>query len=79
MTKQVPFNTGKVLIGCRYEPVKHTTTTLTEEFWQSILLNDDTHLRRCRVQTIFDMAAIAILGPVIGFVGALLIVWASTW
>jgi hypothetical protein len=79
MTKQVPFNTGKVLIGCRYEPVKHTTTTLCEEFWQSILLNDDTHLRKCRVQTILDMATIAILGPVVGFVGALLIVWASAW
>ena len=36
----VPYNTGKVLIGCRYEPPKPDYMGSSGEFWQGILLGD---------------------------------------
>ena len=39
--KTVPFNTGKVLIGCNYTPpVKPYTPSRTESMLQSALLDD---------------------------------------
>ena len=36
--RQVPYNTGKVLIGCRYEPPARNHMTPEGEFAQSLLL-----------------------------------------
>lgn len=36
--KQLPYNTGKVLIGCRYEPVKRVEFSQDAERIQSALI-----------------------------------------
>ena len=80
MMKQVPYNTGKVLIGCRYEPVRHHTTTITEEFWQGILLGDNTNYKWGETMRNFRMVFayfVAVMAMVL--IGALLIVWVSPW
>ena len=37
--KQVPYNTGKVLIGSRYVPPPRRDYSKEELYWQEILLN----------------------------------------
>jgi hypothetical protein len=54
--RQVPYNTGKVLIGCRYEPQLRSHVTEEGEFWQSVLLGEYQHRRRERVQFGWYMA-----------------------
>lgn len=39
MRKIVPYNTGKVAIGSRYEPIKRHTMSLDEERIQDVLIN----------------------------------------
>lgn len=39
MHKNVPYHTGKVAIGSRYEPAKHHTMSLDEERIQDALIN----------------------------------------
>ena len=68
-----PYNTGKVLIGCRYEPAKHTPTC-TDDFWQSVLLDDEPP-HRSVLHIVRDLVLIAVLGPIVGFAGALILVW----
>jgi hypothetical protein len=36
--KQLPYNTGKVLIGCRYEPVKRVEFSRDAERLQTALI-----------------------------------------
>lgn len=38
MTKQIPYNTGKVRIGCRYEPPQRSYITPEGEYWQKVFL-----------------------------------------
>jgi hypothetical protein len=33
----LPYNTGKVSIGSRFEPVKPHRSTIEEDFWQAVL------------------------------------------
>ena len=41
MDKQIiPYNTGKVLIGSQYQPLKRVNLSATEERLQSALLGD---------------------------------------
>lgn len=35
---QVPYNTGKVKIGCRYEPPKRSNPTAEDNLWSNVLL-----------------------------------------
>ena len=39
MRKIVPYNTGKIAIGSRYEPIKRHTMSLDEERIQDVLIN----------------------------------------
>jgi hypothetical protein len=39
MHKPIPYNTGKVAIGSRYEPAKHHTMSLDELRIQNSLIN----------------------------------------
>lgn len=39
MRKITPYNTSKVLIGSRYEPIKRHTMSLDEERIQDLLIN----------------------------------------
>lgn len=39
MRKIVPYHTGKVAIGSRYEPIKRHTMSLDEERIQDVLIN----------------------------------------
>jgi hypothetical protein len=39
MSKPIPYNTGKVAIGSRYEPAKHHTMSLDELRIQNSLIN----------------------------------------
>jgi len=65
MHKTVPYNTGKVAIGSRYEPVKHHTMSLDEIRIQDALINPPVKL----LVLPYDKA-IYVLGVV-----ALLVVW----
>jgi hypothetical protein len=39
MSKPIPYNTGKVAIGSRYEPVVRHTFSVEELFIQNMLIN----------------------------------------
>lgn len=64
--KQIPYNTGKVLIGCRYEPPAQSHVTAEGEFIQSVLLGEYQHRVRARAQLGWYVAGlvgvIALLG-----------------
>ena len=65
MHKPIPYNTGKVAIGSRYEPAKHHTMSLDELRIQNSLINPPVKL----LVLPYDKA-IYVLGVV-----ALLVVW----
>lgn len=65
MSKPIPYNTGKVAIGSRYEPAKHHTMSLDELRIQNSLINPPVKL----LVLPYDKA-IYVLGVV-----ALLVVW----
>lgn len=65
MHKPIPYNTGKVAIGSRYEPVKRHTMSLDELRIQDSLINPPVKL----LVLPYDKA-IYVLGVV-----ALLVVW----
>ena len=65
MRKIVPYNTGKVAIGSRYEPIKRHTMSLDEERIQDVLINPPVQ----QLSLPYDRA-IYVLGIV-----ALLVVW----
>ena len=65
MRKIVPYNTGKVAIGSRYEPIKRHTMSLDELRIQDSLINPPVKL----LVLPYDKA-IYVLGVV-----ALLVVW----
>lgn len=68
---RVPYNTGKVLIGCRYEPPKPDYMGSNGEFWQAILLGD-------RNTMLYRRALRACLGVVLlSLIGLLLAAWAG--
>lgn len=48
--KPVPYNTGKVLIGCHYDPPARNHMTQEGEFWQSVLLGHHGEFKRECVQ-----------------------------
>lgn len=50
--KQIPFNTGKVLIGSAYEAPRLTSSTREDEFWQSVFLGEHEARRIVRIQFI---------------------------
>ena len=64
--KQQPYNTGKVLIGCRYEPSRAHHVTPEGEFWQSVLLGDFAERKRYKVLVVLNVAilvgAFALMG-----------------
>lgn len=66
MNRQTPYNTGKVLIGCRYEPPKPDYMGRSGEFWQSVLLGIHHERRKER----WRIALYLLIGYVI--VGAML-------
>lgn len=68
MHKLIPFNTGKVAIGSRFEPVKHNTMSPDEEFIQELFLGEPIQL----ITMPYDKA-IYVLGLV-----ALLVVWLTS-
>lgn len=55
---RTPYNTGKVLIGSRYEPPKLYQPDADGEFWQGVLLGEHQHRRK---QTIRMAAYVAVL------------------
>lgn len=57
--KQIPFNTGKVLIGSDYEAPKLTSSTPEDEFWQSVLLGAHEMRRIQRIQFVCYLVALA--------------------
>lgn len=65
MRKIVPYHTGKVAIGSRYEPIKRHTMSLDEERIQDVLINPPVQ----QLSLPYDRA-IYVLGVV-----ALVIVW----
>lgn len=65
MRKIVPYNTGKVAIGLRYEPIKRNTMSLDEERIQDVLINPPVQ----QLSLPYD-CAIYVLGVV-----ALVVVW----
>lgn len=65
MRKIVPYNTGKVAIGSRYEPIKRHTMSLDEERIQDVLINPPVQQLSLPYDT-----AIYVLGVV-----ALVVVW----
>lgn len=65
MRKIVPYNTGKVAIGSRYEPIKRHTMSLDEERIQDVLINPPVQ----QLSLPYDRA-IYVLGVV-----ALVVVW----
>ena len=65
MRKIVPYHTGKVAIGSRYEPIKRNTMTLDEERIQDVLINPPVQ----QLSLPYDRA-IYVLGVV-----ALVVVW----
>ena len=64
--KQPPYNTGKVLIGCFYEPKMQSNLTPEGEFWQSVLLGDYGYRKRYKVLVVLNVAiligAFALMG-----------------
>lgn len=65
MRKIIPYNTGKVAIGSRYEPIKRHTMSLDEERIQDVLINPPVQ----QLSLPYDRA-IYVLGVV-----ALVVVW----
>lgn len=64
--RQVPYNTGKVLIGCRFDAPLRNHMTPEGEFIQSVLLGEYQHRVRVRAQMGWYVATlvgvIALLG-----------------
>ncbi len=50
--KQIPFNTGKVLIGSVYDSKVPSYPSREDEFWQSVLLGEYEARRIQRIQFI---------------------------
>jgi hypothetical protein len=59
MNRQPPYNTGRVLIGSRYEPPKPDYMGSNGEFWQSVLLG--IHHERRKQRRYFVLYALALL------------------
>ncbi len=59
--KQIPFNTGKVLIGSAYEAPKLTKPSPEDEFWRSVLLGDREARRIQRIQRIQRICYLVVL------------------
>lgn len=57
--KPIPFNTGKVLIGSRYEAPKRSMTN-EDTFWQDVLLGEHEAKRIQRIQ--FGCYVVALSG-----------------
>lgn len=38
--KPIPYNTGKVLVGCYYSKPTQTNLTHEDRFWQDVLLGE---------------------------------------
>lgn len=66
--KQTPYNTGKVLIGCRYEPPKSNHVTPEGEFIQSVLMGEYQQRVRERVQLGWYVVALVGVMCLIGWV-----------
>ena len=58
--KQIPYNTGKVLIGCRYEAPK-PSMSYEDEFWQDVLLGGHQVRRLQRMQFICYLAFLVVI------------------
>lgn len=65
--KQTPYNTGKVLIGCRFDPPKSNHVTREGEFWQSVLLGDHARARRENVHMVLYVAGLMGVVALIGW------------
>jgi len=59
--KEVPYNTGKVLIGCRYEPQRRNHMTPEGEFIQSVLLGEYNYRRRQAVRWTLYVAGLMLM------------------
>lgn len=64
--RQVPYNTGKVLIGCRYEPPARSHVTAEGEFIQSVLLGEYQHRVRSRAQLGWYVAGLVVAFTLLG-------------
>lgn len=66
--KQTPYNTGKVLIGSRYEPPKPAYNDPNSEFWQGVLLGDHRYKRKQRIWFgIYLVALLLVFALMAGF------------
>ena len=59
--KEVPYNTGKVLIGCRYEPPSRQHITPEGEFIQSVLLGEYNYRRKQAVRWTLYVAGLMLM------------------
>lgn len=65
--KPVPYNTGKVLIGCFYDAPARNHMTQEGEFWQSVLLGEHGQAQRHQMQFILCVAILVGLLALIGW------------
>ena len=66
-TRPVPYNTGKVLIGCRYDPFPGNHMDREGEFAQSLLLGDYGYRKRQKVQTVLYVVALVAAFALMGW------------
>lgn len=64
--KPIPFNTGKVLIGSRYERPKLSHVTPEDVLWQDVLLGEYEARRIRKVQFVCYVVALS---------GLLFVIW----
>ena len=64
--KQLPYNTGKVLIGCRHERSKRSHVTPEGEFIQSVLSGEYHRAKRERVQMVWYVVAVWLIFVLVG-------------
>ena len=58
LNKQIPYNTGKVRIGCNYQPPRKNYVTQNGEFWQDVLTGVHQKRRQRRMQAMWYVVAL---------------------
>lgn len=58
LKRAVPYNTGKIKIGCHYVPPLQNHMDSNDEFWQSVLTGDYKNVRKHRMQFIWYVVAL---------------------
>lgn len=61
LNKQIPYNTGKVLIGVHYEPPKPEYMNEENEHWQNVLTGVYQKRRANKMQFILYVAVLTVL------------------